>query len=90
MIRLARLDDAEALRGIERAAGASFAEVGLAAVAAAEPVAAEDLQSFAAAGRGWVVTDRVDAAHVEQVSAHPTRQGQRLGRLLIGAVSGGR
>ncbi|HUF33768.1 MAG TPA: GNAT family N-acetyltransferase [Acidimicrobiales bacterium] len=99
MIRLARAADAERLRSIERAAGAAFAEVGLDAVAADEPLAVEVLVAYAEAGRAWVEVDDADeavgyvvvdlidgCAHVEQISVDPEHQGRGLARRLLDAV----
>ncbi|MCU4185639.1 GNAT family N-acetyltransferase [Acidiferrimicrobium sp. IK] len=99
MIRPARPGDAEAQRAVERAAGARFVEVGMAEVAADEPMSAEKLAAYARGGRSWVAEDHdaqvvgyvvvelVDrCAHIEQVSVAPSRQGHGLGRALIDEV----
>jgi GNAT superfamily N-acetyltransferase len=98
-IRPARPEDGEALRAIERLAGERFREVGLDAVADDEPDSVEDLASYALDGRSWVanenagtpvgyvLVDVVDgAAHVEQVSVLPHRQGQGIGGALLERV----
>lgn len=96
MIRPARSDDAEALRSIEVAAGARFADVGLPEIAEDEPMTAQQLTAYARAGRLWVSTapddrptgyvavDLIDGcAHVEQITVHPDHQAQGLGRALL-------
>ena len=96
VIRLARRDDLPALREVERAAGAPFRDVGMDAVADDEPPSIEELAVFQQDGRAWVATDDTDqpvgyllvdvvdgAAHVEQVSVHPTHARQGLGRTLL-------
>ena len=99
MIRPAQPADADAQRDVERAAGARFLEVGMADVAADEPMSSQKLVAYARAGRSWVATDQEDhvvgyvvvelidrCAHIEQVSVEPGRQGQGLGRALINEV----
>ncbi|GAB3284027.1 GNAT family N-acetyltransferase [Parasphingorhabdus pacifica] len=96
MIRRARGDDLPVLRDIERAAGAPFRNLGMDAIADDDPPSIEDLSAFQQAGRAWVFADEHDHpaayllvapvddyAHVEQVSVHPRRARQRLGRQLI-------
>lgn len=91
--------DAEDQRAVERAAGARFVAVGMAEVAADDPMSAERLVAYARAGRSWVATDRSDrvvgyvvvelidgCAHVEQISVDPEHQGQGLGQALIDEV----
>src|SRR5213593_1860995 len=56
-IRPGRCDDIEALRDIERRAGARFRDVGLGHVADAEPFSAEELTDFIVAGRAWTALD---------------------------------
>jgi GNAT superfamily N-acetyltransferase len=98
-IRAARADDGPDLREIERLAGARFREVGLDAVADAEPAPVETLARYAADGRSWVAVDGSDravgyvvvdvvdgAAHIEQISVRPDRQGIGVGRALIDRV----
>lgn len=99
MIRPARPDDAEALRAIEVAGGARFAEIGMHEVAEDEPMTAGQLIAYSRAGRSWVSTDRDDHptgyvlvdlidgfAHVEQVTVHPDHQRQGLARALLDEV----
>jgi GNAT superfamily N-acetyltransferase len=94
--RPAREDDLPALREIERAAGRSFAELGMDLVADDEPPTIELLRRYVAAGRAWVHADDRDrpvaylladledgCAHVEQVSVHPDSAGAGLGRELV-------
>ncbi len=96
MIREARSDDIAALREIERAAGQSFREIGMAYVADDEPPSEEVLGHFVSAGRAWVAVDDRDRpvayliaevvdgdAHIEQVSVHPAASRRGLGRALI-------
>jgi GNAT superfamily N-acetyltransferase len=95
-IRGARRDELEALRTIERAAGAAFATIGMLEIAAHEPPAVEELEPFVAAGRAWVVVDSADApvayllsdvvdgcAHIEQVSVTPKYARRGLGASLF-------
>lgn len=96
MIRGARGDELEKLRELERAAGAIFRELGMAAVADDDPPSIATLSALQAAGRAWVATDDADepiayllvdvvdcSAHIEQVSVHPRAGGRGLGRALI-------
>jgi GNAT superfamily N-acetyltransferase len=98
-IRPARPGDRAALRAIERAAGERFREVGLPDVADDEPPSLDTLAGYVSAGRAWVATggdgqpvgyvlvDVVDgAAHVEQASVLPDRQGAGIGRALLDHV----
>lgn len=98
-IRLARADDGPDLRQIERLAGERFRDEGLPSVADAEPATLASLAGYAAAGRGWVAVDDRDrpiayvivdvidgAAHIEQISVRPDRQGTGIGRALIDQV----
>jgi GNAT superfamily N-acetyltransferase len=101
-IRPARADDGPALRTIERLAGEQFRDVGLDAVAEAEPFPLAELTAYADAGRSWVAADADDReapigyalidvvdgqAHLEQVSVLPDRQGTGVGRALIDRVA---
>jgi GNAT superfamily N-acetyltransferase len=100
-IRPPHRDELEAMRAIELAAGAAFAEVGMPEIAADEPPSVEELEAFRAAGHAWVATGDGgepiayllaaavdDGLHVEQVSAHPDHAGQRLGAALIEHLAG--
>ena len=60
MIRSARVDDLPVLGDIERAAGAAFRDLGMAAVADADPLSMSELTRFQADGRAWVVADEAD------------------------------
>ncbi len=84
---------------IEWCAGQAFADVGLAEVAADEPMSHEELARYAEASQSWVVTTSADepvgyvlvevvddAAHVAQLSVHPDHQGHSLSRRLLTAV----
>jgi GNAT superfamily N-acetyltransferase len=99
VIRSARVDDLPALADIERAAGAAFRSLGMAAVADDDPPSVSELTEFQADGRAWVVPDQADVpvayllvevvdgnGHVEQVSVHPEHARQGLGRTLLDAV----
>ncbi|HJR26733.1 MAG TPA: GNAT family N-acetyltransferase [Acidimicrobiales bacterium] len=98
-IRVARSDELERLRAIEVAAGIAFADVGLPAVAAHDPLSVADLEERRAEGRLWVIVDGdevagyvlidlVDGApHVEQVSVHPDHARRGLGRQLLDHVA---
>ncbi len=96
MIRPATAREIPALRRIERAAGAAYADVGLPEVAADEPPPLVHLEAFRVAGRAWVSTDAADRpiaylvalvvdgrAHVEQVSVAPAHRGNGLGAALV-------
>lgn len=99
MIRPGRLEDVESLRGLERAAGQRFAEIGMSEIAEDEPIEARRLAGYAAGGRCWVVVDDLGApvgyvvvdvidraAHVEQLSVLPSHQGRGLGAALLDTV----
>jgi GNAT superfamily N-acetyltransferase len=87
------------LQDIERAAGALFRDLGMAAVADDPPPELAIPRSFRRDGRAWVFVDGDDRpvayllvevvdnrAHVEQVSVHPTHARTGIGRRLIGQV----
>jgi GNAT superfamily N-acetyltransferase len=95
-IRPAGLDELEALRAIEVAAGQLFADVGLASVAEDPPLPVEELAAYRRAGRAWVyaqpeagpvgylLAGRVDGnAHIDQVSVLPSFGRRGIGRRLI-------
>ncbi|MFC4852146.1 GNAT family N-acetyltransferase [Actinophytocola glycyrrhizae] len=96
MIREASPTDLPVLRDIERAAGAPFLAVGMAAIAEDEPLSIDELTRYQRAGRAWVwgtppvgyvLADEVDGyAHVEQVSVHPGHSRHGIGRALIDHV----
>ncbi|RBO88455.1 GNAT family N-acetyltransferase [Nocardia puris] len=96
ILRPATEADLPALREIERAAGAPFAEIGMRTVADDEPPSLETLREFQRAGRAWVYADAADEpvaylvaglvdgnAHIDQVSVLPAYAGRRLGKRLI-------
>lgn len=98
-IRPVRPDDGAALQAIERLAGERFRDLGMDAVADDEPLTLEAFAAYAAAGRGWVAVDHRDnpigyaiaevvddAAHVEQITVLPDRQGRGVGRSLLDEV----
>ncbi|TXG92894.1 GNAT family N-acetyltransferase [Rhodococcus rhodnii] len=98
MIRPAHHDDIEAIRGVERAAGAPFRAIGMTAVADDPPPTASELAPHLASGTAWVVDDGdgpcayvlaeiVDGgAHLAQVSVHPRCAGRRIGAALTETV----
>ena len=96
VIRRAGVQDLTRLQDIERAAGAPFRGVGMAAIADDDPPTLENLRAYQAAGRAWVASEDDDvpvayllvdvvddAAHVEQVSVHPDYARCGVGRELI-------
>src|ERR1019366_8685399 len=98
-IRVARADDGRDLRQIERLAGERFRDVGQESVANAEPAPLEVLADYAAEGRSWVAVDEQDrpvayvivdvvdgAAHIEQISVRPDRQGTGIAHALVDRV----
>jgi GNAT superfamily N-acetyltransferase len=100
VIRAARPDDLALLVEIERVAGESFRSVGMDLVADDDPGSVEELAPYAEEGRafvsvdaddrpvGYLLLDVVDAAaHIEQVSVHPDRARQGIGRALIGRAA---
>lgn len=99
MIRLARDADLPALQEVERAAGRSFAELGMTLVAEDAPPSLAVLREFQEAGRAWVrtagdvpvaylIADVVDGcAHVEQVTVAPEHARRRIGAGLIEALA---
>ncbi|MEV6166395.1 GNAT family N-acetyltransferase [Streptomyces sp. NPDC052052] len=100
-IRTARRSDLPLLQDIERAAGEPFRALGMPTVADDDPPPLDLLDGYRRAGRAWVVTgpddrpvgyliaDPVDgAAHIEQVSVHPSAARRGLGAALIGHLAG--
>lgn len=96
---MARPDDLPALREVERAAGALFRDLGMAAIADDEPPSIAHLAGFQQDERAWVATDGADRpvgyllvsmvdgnAHVDQVSVHPEHARRGLGRALLETV----
>jgi GNAT superfamily N-acetyltransferase len=97
VIRVAREDELDRLREIERSAGLGFAELGMAAIAEDEPPTIETLREYQRDGRAWVhgdpavaylIADRVDGClHIEQVSVHADHAGHGIGRRLVEHVA---
>ncbi|MFE5667555.1 GNAT family N-acetyltransferase [Streptomyces niveus] len=100
-IRPAVPADLPLLQDIERAAGEPFRAVGMAAIADDDPPAIDLLDRYLRAGHAWVtdddtghpvaylIYDEIDgAAHIEQVSVHPTASGRGVGRALIEHLAG--
>lgn len=88
------------MRGIERAAGAAFGDLGMTAIANDEPPSIAELTLFQERARAWVATDTADHpvayllvslvdgnAHVDQVSVHPAHARRGLGRTLLDTVA---
>ncbi|MFJ9679109.1 GNAT family N-acetyltransferase [Streptomyces sp. NPDC101194] len=95
-IRTARRSDLPLLQDIERAAGEPFRALGMSAIADDDPPALDLLDDYRRAGRAWVAADAGDrpvgyliadpvegAAHIEQVSVHPSAARRGLGSTLI-------
>ncbi|MFD3484191.1 MULTISPECIES: GNAT family N-acetyltransferase [unclassified Streptomyces] len=95
-IRPAVPADLPLLQDIERAAGEPFRAVGMAEIADDDPPGIDLLDRYLRAGHAWVtedaagrpvaylIYDEVDgAAHIEQVSVHPTASRHGVGRALI-------
>ena len=95
-VRPARNGDLAALVEIERSAGETFRSLGMDRVADDDPGSVEQLTPYAEDGRAFVALDREDRpvgylvldlvdgnAHIEQVSVHPRRAGQGIGRELV-------
>jgi ribosomal protein S18 acetylase RimI-like enzyme len=95
-IRPATAAELPALQGIERAAGAPFRDLGMAAVADDEPPSLDVLEEYRRAGRAWVAADGAErpvaylvaepvdgALHIEQISVHPDFAHRRIGRTLL-------
>lgn len=100
-IRTARRSDLPLLQDIERAAGEPFRTLGMIAVADDDPPPLDLLDGYRRAGRAWVAVDGDDrpagyliadpvdgAAHIEQVSVHPTVARRGLGSTLIDHLAG--
>jgi predicted N-acetyltransferase YhbS len=96
-IRAAENDDIEALREIERRAGALFREIGMVAVADEEPTPRHEFAVAVDAERvfvceddrrrqviGYLMVENVDSAmHIAEVSVSPEYARQRVGQALI-------
>ncbi len=96
MIRAARADELERLRGIEFAAGEIFRSCGMDAIADDEPLTVTELAIFHSRGGALVFADASDVpvgyllvehldgnAHVEQLSVHPSHARRGLGSELL-------
>jgi hypothetical protein len=57
LIRLAHHKDLPLLREVERAAGESFRDLGMGAVANNEPLSVKELSIYQRAGHAWVTVD---------------------------------
>jgi len=90
-IRRVRPEDVGRLQAIQLAAGNSFRDVGMPAVADSPPMPEESLAGYRRAGRAWVAADEHDepvgfvvadvvdgSAHIEQVSVHPAHAGRQV------------
>lgn len=98
-IRLARSEDLQVLRAIERRAGRAFRSLGMNAVADDEPLSVPRLAGYQSAGLAWVaevnghvvgylLLDRMpETAHIEQVSVDPAHARRGIGALLIETAS---
>lgn len=99
MIRAARVDELEGLRGIEFAAGEIFRSCGMDAIADDEPLTVTELALFQTRGGVLVFADASDVpvaylllghldgnAHVEQLSVHPSHARRGLGGQLLDAA----
>ncbi|MGW6733697.1 GNAT family N-acetyltransferase [Streptomyces sp. NPDC055013] len=95
-IRPATSDDLPVLQDIERAAGAAFHDLDMAAIADDEPPTLDVLEHYRRAGRAWIACDAGDhpvgylicepvdgALHIEQVSVHPAVARRGVGRALL-------
>jgi predicted N-acetyltransferase YhbS len=97
-IRKGRADEAEAIRAVEKSAGARFRSVGMDDIADAEVTAAAKLVDRAKNGRLFVAADGdtvcgfaifsvVDGqCYLEEVSVASSHAGKRIGSELIAAV----
>lgn len=95
-IREVRSGELDRLRDIERAAGAAFRSIGMAAIADDEPLSAAELARYQQAGRAWAAADGTGTPvayliagivdgnlHIEQVSVHPDSARRGIGRRLL-------
>lgn len=94
LIRPTSAADLPILRDIERAAGELFTAIGMAEIAADEPLSIDELERYRAAGYAWVAADPRPVAylvaepvdgclHIEQVSVRPDHAHRGIGRRLI-------
>jgi GNAT superfamily N-acetyltransferase len=99
-MRRVRPEDVGRLQAIQLAAGNSFRDIGMPAVADSPPLPEESLAGYRRAGRAWVAADEHDepvgfvvadvideCAHIEQVSVHPAHAGHRIGAMLLDHVA---
>ncbi len=70
-IRTPRRDELEALRSLERQAGAAFAAIGMDEIADDEPLPVAVLETFRAEGHAWVAVDGRDLPAAYLLSAAP-------------------
>lgn len=97
-IRFPDPSELEALRDIERAAGALFANIGMTDIADDEPFSIDELTGYLDGGRLWVATEADtpvgyalvdlvdDNAHLEQLSVDPRRGRRGYGAELLAHV----
>lgn len=91
---------ARPLRVLEKESGARFRDIGMAAIADADPTPETILEDRAAAGRLYVALDAENdlagfliwsekdgRAYIEEVSVHQKHAGHRLGARLIDALA---
>ena len=88
MIRRAELRDLPRLRQVERAAGAVFRDVGMAAVADDEPPAPADLRDHQVHGRAWVATADDGTADVTTDVTTDVDPDVAVAYLLLDVVDG--
>jgi GNAT superfamily N-acetyltransferase len=99
-VRQARPEEVGRLQAIQLAAGNSFRDIGMPAVADNPPLPLESLSGYRRSGRAWVAADEYDEpvgfvvadvldgrVHIEQVSVHPAHAGQRIGAMLLDHVA---
>ena len=83
VIRAARRDELSALREIEVAAGALFADVGMTYVSEDSPLSIEELERCRSRGMAWVAADGL----VERLVGRPVeRQVERLVELMAARI----
>ncbi|MFD5193733.1 GNAT family N-acetyltransferase [Streptomyces sp. NPDC058357] len=100
-IRTARRTDLPLLQDIERAAGEPFHTLDMSSIANDDPPPLDLLDEYRRAGRAWVAVDADDrpagyliadpvdgAAHIEQVSVHPSAARRGVGSTLIDHLAG--
>lgn len=95
-IRLARADELDGLREVERSAGQLFATIGLTQVATDEVLSLAFLRAQQSKGLVWVIADASDkpigcaatraledALHIEEIAVHSAHGRRGLGRRLL-------